>query len=260
MTALREALRAAQASAAAALTEAERLDATVKALGGRLVAAERDRDLAARSEARESAEAAEGRVAAAASAEAMRQSMRQTMHLTVQRETQRVRDEVVKQAGERFATAREEYVKIVADRDRLRRDFDDLRDRSERDLEKKQHDIDKLRLKHKDRSDSDKREIEALQAKAHRLQASNNDLLLRTQKAEQDNSRLNHEIADLRAISDELIAIAENCKHQQQRTSMGNGRSDDWEDNSSCASSSARTDSKAGFGCATPGGLRDLTL
>ena len=261
---LRDAEGAASAAALAAVRDAARLDATVKALGQRLVAAEHDRNAAIRREALEAVAAAEARLASAATVDALRESMLGAL----KREVQKARDDVVQKAADRFAIARSEYVTTVRDRDRYRRDLDDLKLRSARDLEKYQNDVDKLRAKHSARIETVQRENFALNTKANRLQASNTDLLNRLQDVEQENSRLHNEITDLRAISDELIAIAEAKHPDKQRPPKI-----PWNDSPSGSSISSLNTTKrlldhhrkplggvAGGQCNTPGGLRDLTL
>lgn len=205
MELLQLALDAAESSAAAATDDKERaeaahvkdkarLEATITAMGEQLVSAQRDRDVEAARGARQAADAAAGRLAAAAATEALNQDWLRKFVAAKARAAQdaaTARDDVVKKAQRQFDTARHEYKRQAADLAKLRRAHDAA-----------------LALHHDDLSRF-RAQLDAAHATIASLKRDNADLSRRLRASDAHADDLRSELADLRAISDELFDIAE---------------------------------------------------
>lgn len=199
------ALDAAESSAAAATDDKERaeaahvkdkarLEATITAMGEQLVSAQKDRDVEAARGARQAADAAAGRIAAAAATEALNQDWLRKFAAAKAKAAQdaaTARDDVVKKAQRQFETARHEYKRQAADLAKLRHAHDAA-----------------LALHHDDLARF-RAQLDAAHATVASLKRDNADLNRRLRASDAHADDLRSELADLRAISDELFDIAE---------------------------------------------------
>jgi len=243
-------IQAAEVAGLAAVRERDRLDATCKALGAQLVAAVRESEKAMYNEARQAAEAAEGRLAFAAAFETAQFEWQCKMENNIRIAT----EDVVAKAALKFSEAKSSYLKVLAERDALQRDHERVMTLNKQDLEKLQHELILLRSELSERTEREKR-----------ARTERRNLLDKVSNLNDTNAALSREVADLRAISDELIAMVESKQEQKSFPAPSSSSSSTTTTTSDIIQSHqqnhfAYTKHRRSSVVATPGGLRDLAL
>lgn len=193
----RLALSAAHATAEAAqrerVEEQERLEATIRAIGEQLVAAHRERDVAASSAAREAALAAQSRVAHAASFDALQQECIAKL-VTSRAEAKKSRDDLIHKAQRQFAQARDQYAAVYAESNA----HADAARAAKAQLTQLTMALDNF-----------KAQTKTLRTDLQNEVTQKNELAAKLDLAQAENARLKAEVDELRKISEELASIAE---------------------------------------------------
>lgn len=193
----RDTMSAMEAAAAAVagerVEERERLEATVRAIGEQLVSAHRERDAATVAAAREAAQAAQGRMAHAASFDALHQECLGKL-AKARNEAREARDDLISKAQRQFAQARDQYAAVCADLGSKRGALTDAK---------------KELVRLAEALEASESQATALKQDLARKANENADLASKLEQSKAGNATLKAEVAELRKISEELANIAE---------------------------------------------------